>query len=67
MDQVKITIETVSLNEVVFNNEEVKIVRTFTFDMSILDTFNPVNLLTKIILEENIDSDTITSITYKED
>ena len=66
MKLIKIIIETLSNNEPAYNNEEVRIVRNFSFDITILDTFNPVTLLSKIILEECIDPDTITSITYKE-
>ena len=64
--KIKIIIETLSNNEPAYNNGEVRIVRNFSFDVTILDTFNPVTLLSKIILEECIDPDAITSITYKE-
>lgn len=65
MNKVKIIIETIS-QEIPYSNEEVKIIRSLTFDKTILDTFNPASLLSRIILEEGIDSDTITSITYRE-
>lgn len=65
MELIKIIIETVSTEET-YNNEQVRIVRNFSFDITILNRFNPVSLLNKIILEEGIDTDTITSITYKE-
>lgn len=63
---IKIVIETLSIEEA-YNNEEVKIVRYFNFDKIILDLFNPFSLITKIITEESIDSDTITKIIFEEE